>query len=147
MNLNIKTKINPMHFLSFISVITFFCLFTFVGAEEGTTYTLLEKLPGIGGDEGVVRDFGTYLSQIFTLSLQLATVLAVVMVSFGGFKYLTTESFTGKSDAKTTITNAVIGLVILLTSYLLLNTINPDLVNQTFKIPPVCKTGNPPECK
>ena len=144
MNLNKKTKIIP--FVSLAAVCVYLSLFVFVGAEEGTSYTLLEKLPGIG-EGGVVKDFGTYLSQMFTLSLQLATVLAVVMISYGGFKYLTTESFTGTSDAKKIITNAVIGLVLLLTSWLLLYTINPDLVNQTFKIPPVCKTGTPPDCK
>lgn len=131
MNFRDKIKINII--FSTTLTFVFLSLFVFVNAEE-TTYVLLEELPIVGGE---VDNFGVYLSNMFLLALQLATVLAVFMISFGGFKYLTEESFTGKSDAKNRIWNAVIGLVILLTSWLLLYTINPDLVQNKFVIPKV----------
>ncbi|MBU1557629.1 pilin [Patescibacteria group bacterium] len=140
--MKIKNKIK-INLLSLAVSLTFLYLFTFVNFTEGATpYTLLEALPGIGDGNGVVTDgFGSYIAQMFILSLQLATVLAVFMISLGGFKYITSESFTGTSDAKKTITNAVIGLFILLTSWLLLYTLNPDLVQNKFVIPSVNTIG------
>ena len=117
------------------SFLLFLMSFVLVYAE-GTAYVLLERLPVIG-NEVKAGEFGLYISNLFTLSLRLATVLAVLMISYGGFKYLTSESFTGTSDAKKIINNAVIGLFLLLASWLLLYTINPDLVENTFTIPTI----------
>ena len=128
MFLNIKKEI-----LALSSLVFYLGFFRFVGAE-GISYKMLEPIPGIGKD-GVVTDFGVYLSEVFTISLQIATVLAVLMIAYGGFKYVTVESFIGKSDAKKKITDAVIGLLLILTSWLLLYTINPELVNNKFEIP------------
>jgi hypothetical protein len=51
------------------------------------------------------------------------------MIIIAGFQYMYQESIDGKSDAKQRITNAFIGLFVMLGSYILLKTINPDLVN------------------
>jgi len=127
-------KNNIKKIITTLSVFAFY-LFLFDLVQAQTPYTLLEPLPGIG-DNGTVSGFGAYIAGAFKLAIGLATVLAVVQLSIGGFKYMTTEAFTGKSDAKKTITDAIFGLILLLSSYLLLRTINPDLVNQNLIIPP-----------
>jgi len=127
-------KIKIYNFLTpLLTLFFYFFSFGFVRADT-IPYHMLEPIPGIGTDS-TVTNFGVYLSQVFTISLQIATVLAVLMISYGGFKYITVESFVGKSDAKKKITDAIIGLVLLLVSWLLLYTINPDLVNNDFNIP------------
>jgi hypothetical protein len=63
------------------------------------------------------------------LVIALAVLLAIIMTIWGGFKYMTVESVTGKSGARKTIQDAVTGLLLALASYLILYTINPDLVN------------------
>ncbi|OGD66945.1 hypothetical protein A2442_00045 [Candidatus Campbellbacteria bacterium RIFOXYC2_FULL_35_25] len=103
------------------------------GVASAFTYTLLE--PSIPGLNANVNDLGDYLSVIYNVSIGSAMVLAVLMISIGGFKYITEESFTGKAGAKDTIKNALIGLLLILSSYLLLQTINPDLVGSSFAIP------------
>jgi len=61
----------------------------------------------------------------------LATFLMLV---WGGFTWLTsTGNPTKISDAKDKITSAVLGLVIILSSYLILKVINPELT--TLKLP------------
>lgn len=121
-----------------LSLVYLFCfgLFDVVNAAVtlDTTYKLLEPLPIVGTN---VSNFGVYLSQMFKLAISIAAVLAVLQLSIGGFKYMSEETFTGKSDAKERITNALYGLVLILASYLLLNTINPDLVNSDLNIPKV----------
>jgi hypothetical protein len=102
------------------------------------SYTLLEPLPCIGSENVYcskngeimpsVPSFDTYTQYIFNIVYALATVAAVFMIVWSGFRYVTVESFTGKSDAKKGLQNAVLGLILLFGSYLLLKTINPKLV-------------------
>jgi hypothetical protein len=57
-----------------------------------------------------------------------------LMLVWGGFTWLTsTGNPTKISDAKDKITSAVLGLVIILSSYLILKVINPELT--TLKLP------------
>ncbi len=114
-----------------------FVYFGFFKTALAIDYVLLERLPGIGDTEGKVTNFGTYLSDLFTLSIGLAAILAVLMLSVAGFKYITVESFTGKGDAKNMIQNAVFGLILILSAYLLLQTVNPELVEKEYDIPDV----------
>jgi len=84
-----------------------------------------------------VDDLADYISVFYAFIVPLIAIAAVVMVMFGGFKWVTAAGNSGQiGSAKKTITNAVIGLVLALASYLLLYTINPALVSlDTFKIP------------
>lgn len=114
-------------------LITFF-LFEVVTASAAG-YTLIEPLPAFADNN--ITTFGQYISGMFKLSIGIAIVLAVFQLSRGGFTYLTTEAFTGKASARQIINNALIGLVIAFLSFLILEFINPDLVNTNFSIPRV----------
>jgi hypothetical protein len=52
------------------------------------------------------------------------------MIVIGGVQYMGDESIFGKTEAKSKIFSAVLGLIIALGSYALLNTINPDLLGK-----------------
>lgn len=55
---------------------------------------------------------------------------------YAGFLWLTAAGRPASiAKAKEIMTNAIAGAIILLASYLILHTINPDLVKQTFKLP------------
>ena len=69
-----------------------------------------------------------YISGIYRLSVGLGAILAAIMIVFGGFKYMLAASLPDVKDGKTIITDAVIGLAVLLSSFLILKTINPKLV-------------------
>ncbi|MFZ3054805.1 MAG: pilin [Minisyncoccales bacterium] len=74
--------------------------------------------------------FGGFVIYIFNLGVALGAVLAFIVIAFNGIKLL---NFPGDppslSEAKKKIINALLGLTVLLVSYLLLTTINPDLVD------------------
>jgi hypothetical protein len=57
------------------------------------------------------------------------------MIMFGGIKYMSTDAFSGKSEARGTIENAIWGLVLAISAWLILNTINPNLTNFNLSIP------------
>lgn len=71
-----------------------------------------------------------YIAAIFKYGVAVAALLATVMIMIGGFQYLTAGGDQGRvTKGKTKITDAVLGLAVLFTSYLILNTVNPDLTN------------------
>jgi hypothetical protein len=75
-----------------------------------------------------VGNLSSFLGQVFNLGIAVAVVLALIMIIWGGIEYMTTDAFTGKSDGKKKITDALLGLGLALISWLLLYTINPCLV-------------------
>lgn len=114
-----------------------------VGAEI-KEYTLLEPLPCVDstncGENGLVKkvDMTQYLGSLFRLIIALSAVASVLMITWGGFQYLMTEAVFGKSEAKKTITNAIYGLLMVFASYLILKTIDPNLVTPNGNIlPPI----------
>jgi hypothetical protein len=71
-----------------------------------------------------------FIQKLYDYALSIAGTLAVVMIVYGGVKYVVSAgSVSAQSDARDIIKNAVWGIVLLAGAYLVLNTINPRLVN------------------
>lgn len=95
--------------------------------------------------EGLPTDLGQLIEQIFGWSLMLLGIVVFVMFFYAGFLYLTAAGNTSNvGEAKTRMTNAVLGAILLLSSYLILNTINPDFVKNTFNLPGLGESQNNP---
>lgn len=77
--------------------------------------------------------FMTYLNGAYKTAIGVAGMLAVVMIIWWGFQYVITASEGGKTDSREGITNAIIGLLLTLGSWLIVYTINPKLVQLDFK--------------
>jgi len=111
-------------------------------------YTPLAPLPGTtrgdcasdNKDNKCVTDIQTYIPGIFKLAIGIASVLAVLMIIIGGVEYITTDAIQGKSDGKARIQNALLGLVLVLVSWILLYTINPKLT--VFNLNVETRTSN-----
>jgi hypothetical protein len=89
--------------------------------------SLSPNLP-IVGRIGENPDMTVLLNGFFVVAIALSALLAVIMVAIGGFEYMTTDSVFKMGNAKERISNAIIGLLIVLTAVLVLRTINPCLV-------------------
>jgi hypothetical protein len=74
----------------------------------------------------------SYLPFMFTLLIGVSALLAMVMIVVGGITYMTTDVFSTKSSGRGMMTSAVYGLLFVLSSYMILYTINPDLLS--FKL-------------
>jgi hypothetical protein len=59
-------------------------------------------------------------------------MLAVGFIIFGGITYMTTDSFSGKTEGKEHLTNAIGGLIFLIGGYLIFLQINPNILNIDF---------------
>ncbi len=115
-----------------------------VPGQDG--YCALSPLPGVSDVTGKTN-LNTYIKGMFQLAIGLAGVLAVLRIITGGITYMTTEAFEGKSDAKDTIRDAIVGLLLAISAYTILATVNPKLVNFEFGIeglrlgPPISSNG------
>lgn len=70
------------------------------------------------------------INQVYIWSLGIGAVLALAMIIFGGYITLTAAGNAERaSRGKNHIVSSLIGLILLFGAYLILNTINPDLVN------------------
>lgn len=110
--------------------------------EPINTYTPLAPLPGL--DKGLNFDdscpLANYLNTMFDLIVGVIIVIAMVKLVLGGLEYVTSESISGKANAKDSIIAAFGGLVLALGSYIILNSINPNLLNLCPDITPVTIT-------
>jgi hypothetical protein len=99
--------------------------------ETPIPQSALEK--GVSAAEtNTVKGAADYLGRVYTFAISIVGLVATVMFIIGGFQYLTSAGDASKiGAAKKRITDALIGLVLALGSYALLNTLNPQLV--TFK--------------
>jgi hypothetical protein len=117
-----------------------------------TQYTLLTPLPELNGNcpsgstcnaNGTSNsinsiDLSQFISYAYKFMLALAVVLAVFMITVGGFEYMLSGAANTKSDALKKIQDAVWGLLLALVAYLLLYTIDPNLVSpNNMTIPPI----------
>lgn len=69
-----------------------------------------------------------YVQALFFLSIAAAAMLAFIKILFGGVKWMLSDVITDKASAKKDIQGAIFGLLIVLSAYVVLNTINPQLL-------------------
>ncbi len=114
------------------------------GSPTDNTYEFLTPLPlaeGLNPQESIVigetGEGGVFgiLQRIITLLLITAVVLAVVYLIIGGARYATGDTLGSVDGGRKIITNAIVGLLFALLSWLLLNIINPDLTRFTLEVP------------
>jgi hypothetical protein len=76
------------------------------------------------------KTIGEYIQAIYNYAIGIVGILAAVVLMFGGVIWLTAGGSQEKvKEAKAWIGASISGLVLLLCSYMILNTINPDLVS------------------
>ena len=103
-----------------------------------SAYTLEMALPKA---PAAFSDPGQYIQYLFKFGFYLIAFLAVAMITYGGVLYM----IPGKiAEAKERIWGAVIGVVFLLCSFLILQTIDPNLLELTPGAPTAVKTLKAP---
>lgn len=105
------------------------------------------------GDGGFIKSdlLARYIEAIYDYGMKIGGILAAIMLMAGGVIWLTSGGDAGQvGKAKNIITGSITGLVLLFSSYFILNTINPNLVKMqglsmivpekaSQKIPTVCE--------
>ena len=140
------------------NLLIFFCLLILCtpavvfGAEDGApviiatqaaTFTPLVGIPGIPNPTGL--EFGEYINALYRLAISLAALLAVFKIVIAGAKYMLDDIVTHKQEAKEEIKGALVGLIVILGAWIILNTINTDITKNMITITPVVVNNDSPE--
>jgi hypothetical protein len=110
------------------------CILPFFVFAANSTTTTTSKYPVIAGitisESSSAADIIVYF---FNLGVAAGLFIAVIMVVMGGIEWLTSSGNPGKIEsAKSRITNALLGVTVLLGAYLILNSINSSLSGVTI---------------
>jgi len=82
-------------------------------------------------------EFHDFIAYAYGWGIGIGGILTFVMIVWGGIEYMLSVGDPGKQGAaRGRIQSAVLGLVLLLSAYLILNTINPQLT-QLRRLPPL----------
>ncbi len=78
-----------------------------------------------------------FLITIYNFGVGIAVALSVLFIIFGGIQYMTTDAMFKKEEGRKRITAAVAGLLIALSSWIILNQINPKIFQNDLTLKPI----------
>ncbi|MCK4635704.1 MAG: hypothetical protein KAT32_02475 [Candidatus Moranbacteria bacterium] len=97
--------------------------------EKESCYKLLESVPPVLTAGKVVK-FPEYISKLYIVALSAIGIASLLMLTIGGFFYLSSAGNQSTANtAKKIITDALLGLAVAFISYVILYTINPDILS------------------
>ncbi len=116
-----------------------FCLFLFGLWQSCQAIDLLiPKYPDVPGADAPSKDntdLPKIINYIYKFALLACGIVAFVSILIGAVRYIfSAGNTTIAGDAKDQITQALLGVLILLASVLILRTINPDLINLSLSL-------------
>lgn len=97
-------------------------------------YCALQKQLGNAIPVGTICDINEFLNYLLKLLIGFAGIALVLRIMFEGYKILTSDVPYLKVNAKSDIAEAALGLGLVLTAWIILNTINPALVTNTITL-------------
>jgi len=113
-----STNITPLQFTPQILI-----------SEAAVNYT---SIPVGSYNEGVMTSdlLAKYIQAFYNYGMAIVAILAAIVLMAGGLLWLTSAgNDTRISQAKELISGSIVGSIILLSSWIILNTVNPDLLN------------------
>ncbi len=111
----------------------------------GHCLNLAAVVPGLEFLGSTPGDTGGLIARLYVFGLSLVGISALIMFVFGGVEYMTAGDNQGRvNQARSFMGNAIFGLVLALISFLILFTINPDLVTKGFPTPKAISPSQQP---
>ena len=123
------------------------CTHGVVFAQAGSQqYTVLAPLPGTDVESdnctpaadgtGCTSTLSKYLPGLFNLLIGVGAVAAFVVITIYGLELMLSDSLSTKMNAKAMLENALWGLGLIIFAYVILYTINPNLLNGNLNVAP-----------
>jgi len=92
-----------------------------VAKKPSQTFKALAGVPGITNLENLTM--AGFLNAIYRMLIVIGAMIAVLKITIAGLKYMGSDNFGNKASAKEDITTALLGLLILLATVLIINTV------------------------
>lgn len=94
----------------------------------------VEPLTNIGVQDAGVEGIAGFINTLYRYLIGIGAILAVLVIMYGGFRYMTSEAIGQKSAGREEIQRAVIGLLLLLSPVIVFGVINQDITNLRFDL-------------
>jgi len=119
-----------------ILIIIFFLFSISIFLASAQERGLEVQYPIMGGEEITTSTtIAEYAVYVFNFSIVLAAIIAFAVLIYGGFRYVTSSGNPiVMGDAKKWILSAIIGLALILFSYIMLNIINANFINPEVEV-------------
>ncbi len=105
--------------------------------------TISMNIPGTSPNASTTP--GAFVANFYQFALMIGGVLAFGVVVYGGVRYMASAGNpSGQSDAKEWIEAALLGLLLLVGAYFILNVVNPQLTNLGLPALAPATTSNTP---
>lgn len=128
-----------------LSVLAFFGFAAHAIAAEG--FTALAPITGLtdSGATSVVDSdsLANFFNNLYKYLIGLAATLAVIEIIWGGLEYSTQDSVSKQSNGRERITQAIFGLILVLSPVLVFSIINPSILNLSLNLPALDTKGGP----
>ena len=126
-----------------MTIANFFLILTLpkeIQAETKIEFKPQIPIEGFTGGEIKETFIGEYIIAIYKYAIGVVGILAAVVMMFGGVRWIMAGgNASAISEAKAWIAAALTGLLLTLGSWMILNTVNPDLVNMKPIKPQIIK--------
>ena len=119
------------HYRYTLTHLALVCVLLSVPFVAEAQYKPLVEGLGIPGLSGTPTIAGV-VNGLFNLALVLGSVLAVLIIAGSGLQYMSTDAVFQKKDSVYRMSYAILGLLMLLGTWLFFNEINPNILNLTI---------------
>jgi hypothetical protein len=110
-------------------------------------FTALAPIPGLTDQSttSVINSvsLAAFFNNLYKYLIGLAATLAVIEIIWGGLEIATKDSVSKQSDGRERITQAIFGLVLVLSPVLVFSIINPSILNLSLNLPKLDLTTPP----
>lgn len=104
-------------------------------------FTALAPIPGLTdiSPTSVVNSatLAAFFNNLYKYLIGLAAILAVIEIIWGGLEYSTQDSVSKQSNGRERITQAIFGLILVLSPVLVFSIINPSILNLSINLKPI----------
>jgi len=112
----------------------FVLTFLFWGTAFAQEPVFVEPLTSIGiqTSEAAEGGLSSYINRLYQYGVGLGAILAVLIIIYGGFRYMTSEAVGQKSAGREDIQRAVLGLLLVMSPVIVFSVINTNILNLDF---------------
>jgi hypothetical protein len=120
------------HYMKRFSLLLAVAFFLFAAphafADTAQQFVPLTSLPGVSG-LAQNTGFAPFFNSLYKICIGVAATIAVLQIMRAGIMYMGGDSVTETKQARELIQNAVLGLVLVLSPYIIFSIINPKILD------------------
>lgn len=118
-------------------LLSFALLFVGLVPHALAAFVPLAPIPGLTDIQPTQSGLVGFFNSLYKYCIGLAATLAVIEIIWGGLEISTQDSVSKKSDGRERITQAILGLILVLSPVLVFSIINPNILNLSLNLPPI----------